>query len=112
MTVPIIILEGALEGIVLPQKVMYAVLFAGPLGQGYRAINSARRFTKSDNPVVWIVEVGSLALDVTGNRTAAMMLRVSACGLAGSLCINARSFNLTAAMALSNGLLEDQSTAL
>ena len=41
-----------------------------PLEQARRGVLSARRITKSANPIVWTVEAVALGLDLTGNLIA------------------------------------------
>lgn len=56
---PAILIEGvAAEGsLMLPPAVMDNVGLIGPVGQVTRGALSARRITKSDNPIVWVIEL-------------------------------------------------------
>lgn len=54
--IEVIASEGAL---MLPPVVTDNVRFLGPIGQISRGVLSARRATKSNNPIVWTVEAAS-----------------------------------------------------
>ena len=79
--------------------------FLGPVGRG---VLSARRVTESNNPIVWDVEAAALGLNITGNVTTAKTLRLtSAVAAWGALALIPDPLLATAALALTNGLLEE-----
>lgn len=69
----------------------------------------AKRATKADNPIIWLVEAAVLVLNMIGNMTAAKVLRLTAATTcAGAFCI---ALDPLAGLALINGLLEEESGA-
>lgn len=100
--------EGALQ-VRVPDVVTDNVQFMGPAGQVVRGALTARRITGSNNPIVWTVEGAALALDMTGNLTASKALRMSAAGACyGAFCLTPHPLLGMAALALTNGLLEEE----
>ena len=101
--------EGALQ---VPDAITKNVQFMGPAGQVARGALTARRVTQSNNPIVWAVEAAALTLDMSGNLTASKALRMTAAASCyGAFCLTPNPLLGTAALALTNGLLEEEAGA-
>ena len=100
--------EGALQ-VRVPDAITNNVQFMGLVGQVARGALTARRITGSNNPIVWTVEGAALALDISGNLTASKTFRVTATGACyGAFCLTPNPLLGMAALALTNGLLEEE----
>ena len=96
----------------IPKYISNKGPYLGPAGQIYRGIQSARRVTESNSPIVWVTEGVPLLLDATGNHTSAMLVRTGVfLGSWVTVAIAPDPLSVTIAMSATNNLLERQSTA-